>query len=54
MFDVRWSAKIDGFEEINLAAKFDNPKTGEPVDIEMNVQGDWKGSYSLSGGRSDR
>jgi hypothetical protein len=54
LFDVRWDANIEGFEEINLAAKFDNPKTGEPVDVEMNIQGNWKGSYSLSGGRSDR
>jgi hypothetical protein len=54
LFDVRWDAKIEGFEEINLAAKFDNPKTGEPVDVEMNIQGDWTGSYSLNGRRSDR
>jgi len=54
LFDVTWSAEIEGFEEINLAAKFDNPETGEPVDVEMNIQGDWTGSYSLKGGISDR
>lgn len=53
LHDVEWSAQIEGAEDIHLAAKFEHPRTGEPVEVEMAIEGDWKGAYEMSGGRRD-